>query len=99
MTKPRSPAHKQLSLERFTWNKETLTLSTFASDLGQRNPLYQLYLDACDEGISIRSHKTNKVEVFCLVREETNSDNDLVAWHFNPVDAACPVKHVVIFND
>lgn len=91
-----------LSLERFTFHEDTKTLVAEASDFGPMRDgawwMQRLYDDACDVGIAIRSHETDRVQVFHLEREETR-DGDLLAWHFKPMDKTCPVRGVTIFND
>jgi hypothetical protein len=93
-----------LDLKRFTFNKETRTLSAFESDLrdkpfdGHYRWLRRLYDDAMDIGMAIRSHLTGKLETFYLEREETN-EGDILAWYFKPVHKLANVDSVVIFND
>lgn len=91
-----------LPLERFHF--ENGVLSAFESDLrdhpfdGTYPWLGQMYNDACDEGIVIRSHHTAKEERFYLERTETR-EGDLLAWYFKPENPSCRVQSVVIFND
>jgi|ERR1700738_2221028 len=87
-----------LPLKSFAFNKETKTLSTFASDLGDWK-VERLYSDACDVGIAIESHLTGKTKVFYLSKQENDLGGDLVACHFTPVNPLANVKEVVIFND
>jgi hypothetical protein len=44
----------------------------------------QLYDDACDVGIVLRSHTTNKLAHWYLEEEEA-VDGDLLLWKFKPV--------------
>jgi hypothetical protein len=81
-----------------------------ASDLGParrgRFWMQRFYTDACDVGIAIRSHVTGTVVRFALEKEERtdNEDNELLAYHFVPLDAeakrlANGIERVTIFND
>lgn len=75
-----------------------------ASDI-QFKGAERLYDDACDVGISIRSHHTNRVVRFYLMATERDVDRDITAWTFQ----ACPEEqdrngswinlNVVIWND
>lgn len=91
---------KALDLRKFTRDGDKLT--TFASDHGaMRDGLWWLqsvYDDACDVGIAIRSHVSQRVVRFFLEREETK-DGDLCAWHFKALDTDQPITTVTIFND
>lgn len=49
-------------------------------------------------GFSIKSHKTERVVVFKLIKKVVNSDNEITSWVFRPVLDDVPVA-VEIFND
>lgn len=84
------------STDKFTWHKESRTLSAEASDLG----VFML-----DEGhISLQSARTGTVAVFQLAHVD-KQDGNLRAWEFTPTlksairtPALAGVK-IVIFND
>jgi hypothetical protein len=72
-------------------------LTAEASDLGFKAgqiPGEQLYEDACDFGIKIKSDKTGKVFSFYL-------DDAYMPdfWTYFPTDKKCPVPYVTILND
>ena len=81
-------------LERFTTTGDKLV--TEASDIGFR--LQQVFDDACDVGMAIRSHHTGKVITFVLHHEE-KLDGDVVAWHLVPYPQGACKYTVVVFND
>lgn len=100
--------HKAVELERFHWDKEKALLTAEDSDLRNRAfdgtyPwLVQLYSDACDRGVVIRSTKTGTIHIFVL--DESKGQNEDYSgghdsWYFTPVDVHCPIKQVIIFND
>lgn len=92
-----------LPLKKFTFDKNKRTLVAEMSDFGPLRDgrwwLQRIYDDACDVGIAIASELTGKTETFCLVREEINSENELIALHFIPLDELANVDTVIIFND
>ena len=97
---------REIPLEKFSWNKDTKTLTTEASTLGSIREgtwwMHQIYDDACDTGITIRSHYTGKDQTFYLTKElyqGRGEDRELVGWEFAPVDKKCKAKKVVIFWD
>jgi len=96
----------ELDLRRFSWHRESQTLTTEESTLrnGPRTAngewfLSRMYNDACDVGIAIRSHKTGTVERFYLTTTDQDSEGDIAGWNFEPENELCPVKHVLIIND
>lgn len=73
------------------------TLVADASDL-KPNWLIQLYNDAADEGIAIRSEKTGRIVRFYLDRTTTDVNRK---YFFNVVEDDAdghPIEHVVIYN-
>ena|ERR1700722_15518214 len=101
----RHPSQLNLSplpLDKFLYSSKDQSLSAEMSDFGPAREghwwLQRIYSDACDIGIAIRSHYTNKVEIFYLEREEVR-EGDLLAMYFKPLSKSCRVKSVVIFND
>src|SRR5580765_2874475 len=76
----------ELPLSRFHWNKATKELSAEASDLdGFR--IQQIWDDACDEGICIRSERTGRVERFYLTKIDFHM-GEIAGWFFKPVSEA-----------
>lgn len=101
----RTRALPEMPLERFSWNPTDGKLVSEASDFGpMRQGLWwlgQLYEDACDAGIAIRSHKTGQVQQFVLVETLYSKDEDreLYGWRFAPLQPNSRVREVLIFND
>lgn len=98
------PATYPLDLKRFHFDPIKRTLSAEASDFGsyqeiRRRWIQRLYDDACDVGIVIKSHFTEKEERFVLEREDRDDEGDLQCWHFVPVSKLARVETVTIFND
>jgi len=89
------------STDKFTWHKETRTLSAEASDLG----VFMLDKGPFNERrISLQSARTGAVAEFQLANVDKR-DGDLRAWEFTPTlksairtPALAGVK-IVIFND
>jgi hypothetical protein len=70
----------------FTCSKNadgTVTLIAEASDLRYNKPR-QIYDDAADVGIAIRSARTGKLIRFYLSDIDV-SDEDVAGWHFAPI--------------
>ena len=89
-----------LSLKWFYFNPETKELSAEISSIPANLIPRPLYTDACDLGIAIRSHVTNKVERFAwneAVGRDTEGERQY--WEFLRVNPNCPVKKATIFND
>lgn len=87
-----------LDLEKFSMHEKTLVAE--ASDL-QWAGMMQLYDDACDVGIFIRSHKTGKVEAFYHSDTDMSHDGeDVAGWRFKPCNRKLTtVTEVLIIND
>lgn len=77
-------------------------MSAQASDFGPLRDgfwwLQQIYPDAADMGIAVKSHKTGKVEIFTF-EGEYHQEGECCYWHFKPVNPKCKVKQVLIYND
>lgn len=58
-----------------------------ASELGLRpgQAWVQLYDDACDEGIVLRSHRTGAVTHWSLKSTTRSPDQEVMAWTLTPV--------------
>jgi hypothetical protein len=74
------------------------TLSAFASDLPDRGRFSQIYRDACDVGIAVKSHRTGRILTFAVHRTEI-VNGDGIIWHLRPIDRNAPDLDMVIFND
>lgn len=97
MARTRTPARPH-NLQRFSRNQDGALVAE-ASDLGGRFGLERIYDDACDVGIAIQSHHTNRIEWFYLDKREER-DGEVLAWEFKPVSAGLHgAQKVVIFND
>lgn len=75
----------EFSTELFTHDKKNKTFITELSELG-KNVFKQIYPDACDEGLTLVSKRTqNKSDWFISDFEYTNNiDKELVAIHLLP---------------
>jgi hypothetical protein len=90
----------ELPLERFTFKSGRLVAEL--SDLGIRagqNFIQQIWNDACDEGIAIRSHHTNKVERFYFSSTDKDREGDIAGFRFKPCNPKCKVQEVLLIND
>ena len=99
MSKPYEILEPSLPLSNFTFVKRPTgdLLVAEASDL-QDFRIRQLYDDACDVGVVVKSHHTGRTVAFCLTHEEKH-DGDLVAWHFVSVGLGDRDLRMVVFND
>jgi hypothetical protein len=71
----------------FTYNKDTATFASEASDLGGRFTGGSFY---------IQSVKTKVTKLFLFERAEVDAEGDLVAWHFFVPAGGL---RAVVFND
>ena len=91
------------SSEQFSYKEDVFTAE--ASDLHNEGRLMrQIYDDAIDVGIAIRSHSTGKVVKFYNDATFRDADGDVTYWTFKPTadhmrDAALAKLRVIIFND
>lgn len=86
-----------VSTERFTYSAAERLLVAEASDLP---PFGRVYDDACDEGLTLISHRTGAEVVYGVEHIERDADNDLLYWELRPAsrrDAGLPT--VRVFND
>jgi len=73
----------------FTWDKQFKMLHAEISTLqgnGLRGLYGQIYDDACDVGIKIRSRRTEEDVIFYLADEVRNDDDEIQEWIFLPVE-------------
>lgn len=63
---------------QFTWkdNHGTAEVSDLVRD---RNPFSAVYDDACDEGLTVVSHRTHKEVVFAVDKIDMNGD-EVAGW-------------------
>lgn len=79
-------------------------LAAEASDLGYHGP-HQIYDDACDVGIAIRSERTGELVRYYLSGEDSLDGEDVAGWHFKPITEdirrvpGCARTDVLIIND
>lgn len=88
-----------LPLDRFGRQGDMLVAE--ASDLGNPANL-PLYNDACDVGIAIRSHHTNRVVRYYLAGVDKDSEGDVAGWRYAVVQndaAGVKTPKVLIIND
>lgn len=93
-----------VSSAQFTHNADTKMLVVEASEVG---PIHQLYDDACDIGIAIRSDRTGAITYWYLCESETqhDADGDIVAQYLYPtVETVRKFPHlegykITMFND
>lgn len=92
-----------LSSSRFTWIAGEQELVAEISDFGRDFRFGQVYDDACDEGITIRSEHTGRTVVFGMEDVVRDSDGDLLYWLLKPAPGqdltGCRCAAVRIFND
>tara|TARA_Y100000310_G_scaffold339711_1_gene433248 strand:+ start:931 stop:1230 length:300 start_codon:yes stop_codon:yes gene_type:complete len=91
-----------ISMDRFTWISRENTLVTEISDLGP-NAFSQIWDDACDVGLAIRSPKTGTVVVFSCVEDIRHPTTlDFFGWLLRPIPGS-PLRvrdlKVKIYND
>lgn len=76
----------QILSTSFDFNRETKEFVAEISMLqhGGKNPLGQLYDDACDQGFVMVSAKTNKLVDFYLSDTQRDAEGDVQYWEFKP---------------
>jgi hypothetical protein len=90
-----------VSTAQFTWMKEEKMLVTEMSDL--QVDFGRVFDDACDVGLTLKSHRTNREVVFAVFAIYRDSvESEITHWDLRPVDAAGRVTFdctLRIFND
>jgi len=81
-----------------TWNAKTQTLIAEASDINFHAP-YQLYDDAADVGVWVRSHRTQKLMPFNLAKITKDAEGDIQFWTFECWSRGGVLATLKIFND
>lgn len=95
------PPRNALSTDRFSYDYKSRAFTAEASEIGWRPgqlPVVQLYDDAADVGIWLRSSRTGVNQPFYLEQTEKDREGGVVAWHFSPCDDKL-VATVTVFND
>lgn len=89
----------KVSTRDFSWNKFTKTFSTEISDLGPDFNFGKIYDDACDQGLTLVSHVTNKEIVFGI-SEIKDKEGDILCWNLIPAEKKYRnLYKMTIFND
>jgi hypothetical protein len=83
--------------DKFAWSKNRGV--TEISTLGPDFDFSRVWNDACDEGLTIVSHKTGREIVFAINNTRRDADNDVVAWELTSVSPKFHGISLVIFND
>lgn len=86
-----------VSSNKFSFRGNTFTAD--ASDLGPAFALGRIWDDACDEGFSIVSEKTQRVAVFALYDHDEDAEGDVCGWWFKCVTPGLTHLKAVIWND
>lgn len=90
-----------VSTSRFTYISARNEFVAEMSDLEANGVQFgRVYDDACDEGLTLVSHKTGTRVVFAVDGVERDAEGDIVAWTLRPADPrkwGCGT--VRIFND
>lgn len=96
-----NPTVPVISTEAFTFVKADNVLVAEASTLGDSFRLTRLWDDACDTGITLKSHHTGREIVFVLAEEVRDGEGELQGWRLTPAHATTGMKEpeVLILND
>lgn len=83
----------------FDWDREHNRLTVEASQLSRAGIEWwaRLYSDACDIGIKITGRQ--KEEYFSIIDEVESDDGEVLYWVLKPVDRACRLHDVIVWND
>lgn len=89
-----------ISTRRFFYQKDAGLLTAEISDFGPGFGFGQVYDDACDEGMTLVSHKTGREVVFAVEHIERDCEGDLLYWDLRPAErGAWGCGTVRIYND
>lgn len=97
-------ARREYSTDEFTWDHENRVFTAKVSELPRFEP-EQVYPDALDDGICLKSEKTQRLAWFALVERAVNRENELTHWVFKPTEEAVRANpglkgtRVLVFND
>ena len=86
----------EMSLSKFTWDKEKGVIFADASELGcevGEIPGKQVWVDSCDYGFRV----VGKKEVYTFLLDEDKLEDGL--WEYTPYEKSCPIEKLQIFND
>lgn len=87
-----------VSTEKFSYHGSVFTCEI--SDLGPGFQFGRVYDDACDEGLTLVSHRTGR-EVVYVVNHQQYKEGELVAWELIPAKPSDRPRcgSIVIYND
>lgn len=89
-----------ISTRRFFYQKDAGLLTAEISDFGPGFGFGQVYDDACDEGLTLVSHKTGTEVTYGVEHVERDREGDLLYWDLRPADRKLDYLPTVrIFND
>lgn len=95
---------REYSTTEFNYDAGTKVFTALVSDLPRFEP-EQVYPDALDDGICLKSEKTQRLAWFALVERAVNRENELTHWVFKPTEEAVRANpglkgtRVLVFND
>jgi hypothetical protein len=87
----------RVSTSTFHWDADRRMFSAEISDLGREFNFEQVYDDACDEGMTLISHRTGQAVTCAVTHVERDREGDLLYWDLLPLGNKC--FRVRIFND
>jgi hypothetical protein len=102
--RPFERAIEPFDSNQFSYDKSDKTLIAEASDLNDRH-LQQIYNDACDVGLAIRSAKTGKIVTYHMTNEHKDNEGDIQFWDYEPTTESirrvpeCLGSKLKVFND
>lgn len=88
----------RVSTRHFIWFGPENKFVAEISDLGLNFKFERVYDDACDEGLTLVSHRTGDEIVFALNEELKDNDGDVIGWTLKPVSKNVNFT-ITIFND
>lgn len=74
-----------VSSDVFTFENDKNRMVAEASDIGWKNIFDQLFDDAYDIGLAIRSERTKKVVYFHVAEEIKDQEGDILVWILKPI--------------
>ena len=91
---------RALDTRNLGWDPEKQSFAEEAST-ARYTGSYRLYDDACDFGIWVRSHRTNRLVPFLLKQTQEDSEGEVLAFHFEGWDCSSNLSGLplTLFND
>jgi len=91
----------RVNSNQFSYNAGNGKFVAEISDFGPDFQFGRVYDDACDEGLTLVSARTQRDLVFVIERREVDDEGDLIAWHLVPASGqeGMPKCSMIIFND